>query len=355
MQSTDQAPPKRLAYSPGLDGLRAVACLAVMLYHAAFVPAAGGYLGVNIFFTLSGFLITSLLLEELRTTGRINLRGFWRRRVFRIVPLLAAVCAAGAVWGLIAGGHLGDTTVHGAVASMLFCANWLVAQIHEGAGVLGANWSVSVEEQFYLVWPLLLWALYRWTRSERRLAWVVAGLAVAVCAHRTFMPLTTGQWARMWYGTDTQADALLIGAVVALGWRCRSRVVSLGAGIVLAAFLMAATVGDLGMMRLAMPAVAVCTALLLPYLQDHGGILAWGPLVALGRRSYGLYLWSCPINHFLLFNVGLRGLPLIAAVFVFSLAISEVTYRFLEVPMRRLGRSKQRPTVTPVLAVLRAA
>ena len=331
----------RLAYAPALDGLRAVACLSVMLYHVKVLT--GGFLGVDVFFTLSGFLITSLLLDELRAGGGVDLRAFWRRRVYRIVPLLVTVSATLFAWAVLSTSSQAQRTMVGAATSLLFVVNWVAANHVGSAGALVANWSVALEEQFYLVWPLLLGGLWWWRRSEQALAWMVAGAAAVLAVHRA---TAVGGWgvARVWFGPDTQADALLAGCAVALGLRCRSRRAGQVALVGLIALLGLAVDGSPFTMRWLVPATILCTALLLPVLADHGGWLAWAPLRAVGRRSYGLYLWGTPIS-FLAYEVyGLRGLPLLAVAFAATFAVTEVTYRFVEMPLRRLGR---RPVPVP--------
>jgi peptidoglycan/LPS O-acetylase OafA/YrhL len=331
---SDRSP--RLAYAPALDGLRAVACLSVMLYHAKYLH--GGLLGVDIFFVLSGFLITSLLLDELRAAGAVDLRAFWRRRVFRIVPLLAAVSLTWFVWGAARHDAPGYATVVGAAVSLLFAANWLVSHYgSQTAGALAANWSVAMEEQFYLLWPPVLWLLYRGRRSERVVAVVVAGAALAVAAHRWAI-VPSIDWSRGWFGPDTQADALLAGCAVALGLRCRARWAGVVAAVALAGLLFAARENSVTTLRYLLPATTLATAVLVPVLAEHGGPLAWAPLRAIGKRSYGLYLWSCPIN-WLAFDVyGIHGPALLLVVFPAAFAVTEVTYRLVELPLRRLGR-----------------
>lgn len=326
---------RRLTYAPALDGLRAIACLSVMLYHARYLP--GGFLGVDIFFTLSGFLITSLLVEELRgEAGAIDLRAFWRRRIYRIVPLLATVSVTLFVWGSAHGGAVGQSTVVGALASLLFVANWVAAQGVDAGGALTANWSVAMEEQFYLVWPVILSVLYRWRRSERAVAAVVGLAAIGLAVHR-FTMASPGNYTRVWFGLDTQADALLAGCAVALGWRCRSRLAPWIAGLGLAAILAFATETPFTL-RWLLPATTLCTAMLLPFLLERGGWLAWEPLRAIGRRSYGLYLWGSAIN-FLAFNVyGLDGPALPLVVLSATFLVTELTYRLVELPLRQLGR-----------------
>lgn len=333
--STDVATHPRLAYSPGLDGLRAVACLAVMLYHGDVLHVTGGFLGVTIFLTLSGFLITSLLLDELRVDGRVDLRGFWRRRVHRIFPLLLVVTATSAVWAVATDSLLAQQTIAGAGATLLFATNWLVAGSDMAAGVLNGNWSVALEEQFYVLWPLLLILIYRRTQSERITSGIVLAAALGVVAYR--WTLDAGDWRWVWYATHTQADGLLAGCAVALGLRCRSGLVAAGAAAIIGILLFVGYPDSTATMHLFMPAAVLATALLIPWLQEHPGVLGWTPIAALGKRSYGLYLWGCPFVYVARFVMG-GHIVVIIASFAATFLVSEVTYRFVEVPMRRRGR-----------------
>src|SRR5438105_4275931 len=337
----------RLTYAPALDGLRAIACLSVMLYHAKILT--GGFLGVDVFFTLSGFLITSLLLDELRADDDVDLRAFWRRRVFRIIPLLATVSVTLFAWACVNGSDQAQKTIVGAATSLLFVVNWVVSHSTGAGGALTANWSVAMEEQFYLLWPVLLCLLYRWRRSDWTLAWLVAGAAVALAVHRFVVAPGWGV-TRVWFGPDTQADALLDGCAVALGLRCRSRLIGRIAMVGLAGLLWFAVDGSLFTMRWLLPATVVCTAVIVPVLADHGGWLAWGPLRAIGRRSYGLYLWGTAINYLAFEVYGLRGRALLLVVFAATFAVTEVTYRLIEVPFRRLGRRPAPPRRSPASA-----
>lgn len=316
----------RLTYSPSLDGLRAVACIAVATRHAG-LPVPGGYLGVTIFFVLSGYLITTLLLEEVQG---VDLRGFWRRRVWRIAPLLVTVSTIGLAVALVVGHH---DTVIGGLGSFTLGLNWLVVQDPEAAGLLNGNWSVMVEEQFYLAWPLVIVA----TAGVRRpvlLASVIAG-AVTVAAWRYH--LASEGWERTWFGTDTQLDGLLVGAAVALGAVAHSRALAVAAAWVIGWALVTAEPG-VDSARFVIPAVIVATAVLLPFLRDHPRLLG-GPLPAIGRRSYGLYLWGGPIMYLAAHTLELE--PVVAFVVggAATAVVAEVTYRWVEVPLRRRGRS----------------
>jgi peptidoglycan/LPS O-acetylase OafA/YrhL len=324
-----------LTYAPALDGLRAIACLSVMLYHAKYLR--GGFLGVDVFFTLSGFLITSLLLEELRgEDGAVDLRAFWRRRIYRIVPLLATVSVTLFVWASAHGGAAGQTTVIGALSSLLFVVNWVASHQTQGGGALTANWSVAMEEQFYLVWPLVLSLLYRWRRSERAAAAIIGAAAIALAVHR-FVMVSGTNYTRVWFGIDTQADAVLAGCAVALGWRCRSRIAGALGAVGLVAILVFARETAFTL-RWLLPATTICTALVVPVLAERRGWLAWSPLRAIGRRSYGLYLWGSAINYLALDVYGLHGRALVLVVFPATFLVTEMTYRLVELPLRQLGR-----------------
>lgn len=347
--------PKRLAYAPGLDGLRAVACLAVMMFHAEILHMTGGFLGVTVFFTLSGFLITSLLLDELRTSGRIDLRGFWRRRVHRIIPLFWFVSFSMAVWAVLTHTYVRGT-ITGAIGSLTFLVNFLNIGGIGGAtnaGTLGANWSVAIEEQFYLVWPVALLFLWRRFRSERILAGIVLGLAVALAAHR-FVIAPGVPWERWWFGPDTQADALLIGCAVALGVRSRSSLAPLAGAAGLIAMLFLAVEGQVISAQLCMPLTAISTALVIPWLQDHRSVLSSRVMVAIGKRSYGLYLWGSPIGYLMKETFGAT-VPAAAVAAALTFAVTEVTYRFVEIPMRARGRRHPRTTEAAAAAPLPVA
>ncbi|MEV6844627.1 acyltransferase [Actinoplanes sp. NPDC051411] len=213
-------------YSRALDGIRALAVASVVLFHAGVPGLAGGFLGVDTFFVLSGFLITSLLLTERQTRGRIDLKRFWTRRARRLMPALLAVLLATVVVGrfVLDGDALGLLRTD-AYAALGYVANWRM--IFRGTGYVAATatasplqhtWSLGIEEQFYLLWPLLITAVTAVLAFRRaRAALVVsccagAGLSQLLCAH-FFRPESIG---RAYYGTDTRAQALLIGAALAV-------------------------------------------------------------------------------------------------------------------------------------------
>jgi len=344
---------------PALDGLRAVAVVAVMLYHW-FVPGffPGGYVGVDIFFVLSGFLITSLLIDEWGRRGRIGLGDFYARRALRLLPALVAVAAVSVV---VISLHIGaalrrDGTIPGLPWAALFLANWAQAFNANpySLGFLGHTWSLAIEEQFYLLWPLafVVLAVRRW--SPKVSAATMVGLAGLEWVWRAVLYSTGAPDRRVALGTDSHSDGLLIGCALAFliasrlhrRGTARSATVShLGAvsGVVAVAVVCIHGVGTgRAGMALAYTLIPLATAAIvydqvtspLPVLAR---VLTARPMVWTGRRSYGLYLWHIPI-YFALDPVvpGWRLHGLIGAALTFVVAAA--SWRFLEAPVNRYRR-----------------
>ncbi|RQX06450.1 acyltransferase family protein, partial [Micromonospora globispora] len=216
----------RIAYQPALDGVRALAVAAVLAFHGGVAALPGGFLGVDAFFVLSGFLITSLLLAEHRDAGRIDLVAFWGRRVRRLLPALLLVLVVVLLVSrqLMPGTELGALRWD-ALAALGYVANWRMA--NRGGDYFAATgspsplqhtWSLGIEEQFYLVWPLLLIVLLAWAARRRRLGVallviLVGAVGSALAAALLFAPDAVD---RVYYGTDTRAVALLVGAALAV-------------------------------------------------------------------------------------------------------------------------------------------
>jgi peptidoglycan/LPS O-acetylase OafA/YrhL/lysophospholipase L1-like esterase len=349
-------------YMPGLDGLRALAVLAVIAYHLGVGWAPGGLLGVGVFFTLSGYLITDLLLGRYDNTGRLELADFWLRRARRLLPALFVMLAVVAAWvTLLDRGQLAP--VRGAVvSSAAYVSNWWLIAQHSSYFArfappmpLGHLWSLAVEEQFYLIWPWLLWLLLRLGRKRRGirpgLAWAtlllafISAAAMAVLYHPGYDPT------RVYDGTDTRAFAVLIGASLAFVWpsrllgddvteTARGILDGIGAvGLVVIAVLIwrttqySAFLYRGGMVLLSFGSAMAVGAAASP-ASRLGVMLGWRPLRWVGVRSYGIYLWHYPIIVLTTPADGresiLREVLQVAAAF----GVAALSWRFVEEPIR---------------------
>jgi peptidoglycan/LPS O-acetylase OafA/YrhL len=377
-----------LPYMPGLDGLRALAVIAVLLYHAGLSWIPGGFLGVEVFFVLSGYLITALLLAEWRAHGSVALKAFWWRRARRLLPALYLVLMATLAYAVVfvpgeVAGLRGDV-----LAALGYVTNWYLVfgqeSYFEAVGrpsLLKHLWSLAVEEQFYLFWPLVFWlgvsfGATRW-RTRRVLMVASGGAAVSVALMAVlFVPGVDPS--RLYYGTDTRAGGLLIGAALAVVWtpelrRTSSRGSSCptvrGFGLdrargrfrrrwgwtapVLLDALGLAALGTLAFLCLrlgefdpplyrgGLAAVSLATAALIvalthPRTRIGSALLGCRLLRWIGLRSYGIYLWHWPV--FMVtrpgLDVPLDGWPLLALRLVVTVVLAELSYRYVETPVR---------------------
>ncbi len=367
-KSTEVTPPTPATSSriPGLDGLRAIAVAAVMLFHLAPGVLPGGYIGVDVFFVISGFLITGLLVRERATTGRVQLRNFWRRRARRLLPALGLLLLACGAAAWFVGGdvlvHLGRQVLGAAT----FSSNWTSiaggqSYFDEASPELFRNlWSLAVEEQFYLVWPLLILVL-----SAIRLRWLrlalVGLIALTSAMSMALIQAPGGDATRVYYGTDTHSFGLALGALLALAihpWSSSPIAKSTRARWLWPTLGCLSVLGLIGVAVL-LPAdsafvyggglvsVAILTAIAIAGSIGPGSwlgrILDLAPLRWIGERSYGLYLWHWPV--FVLVVSALPGWPRTGseswAIGGFALAITvvaaTVSYRLVEQPIRRAG------------------
>lgn len=209
--------PFELGYRRGLDGLRGVSILAVVADHARLLPARAGFLGVDVFFVLSGFLITSLLLEEWQQARRISLKKFYLRRTLRLLPaLFAALVLIDAYTWIFVSPAYGAMSARDALTALFYSSNWVHIMDVQRPGIFAHTWSLSIEEQFYLIWPLaLIWLLRRTSSRLSLLRWIVLGIFLSEMT-RIALTATYTEWLRMYCGTDTRADALLIGCAISV-------------------------------------------------------------------------------------------------------------------------------------------
>jgi peptidoglycan/LPS O-acetylase OafA/YrhL len=355
-------------YMPGLDGLRALAVLAVIAFHEQLGWAPGGLLGVGVFFTLSGYLITDLLLGQWSAHGRLRLGDFWLRRARRLLPalfvMLAAVTALVTVADRARLAGLRDAVA----AAAAYSSNWYLITANQSyfarfapPAPLDHLWSLAVEEQFYLVWPwLLLLGLCclrtRRAASVRWLALPALALAAASAAAMFLLYHPGFDPTRVYEGTDTRAFGLLIGAALAMVWPSRrqaapqraSRVLLDGAGFAGLAVigLMIWRVGQYspfayrgGLVVLSLAAAAVTAAAACPG-SLVGLALGWRPLRWIGVRSYGIYLWHYPVIVLTSpANTGVD-LPRAAVQVAATVMLAALSWRYVEEPVRHgaIGR-----------------
>jgi peptidoglycan/LPS O-acetylase OafA/YrhL len=355
-------------YNAGLDGIRAIAVLGVIAYHLNIGWAKGGLLGVGVFFVLSGYLITDLLVSEYRRHGGISLGRFWQRRARRLLPALLVMLLVTVAWATLFDRSQLSGLRSDLLPAIFYFSNWWYIFHHVSyfaeygpPSPLGHLWSLAVEEQFYLVWPLALLAALRWVR-DRRL--IVAGALLVAAGSALEMALLyspVSDPTRVYDGTDTRAFALMIGAALAFVWPrdrafgaisagARRILEAVGAGSIAIILVFYWRTGqyDPFAYRGGMVLLSVCTALLIAVSVHPGArvssALGIGPLRWIGERSYGIYLWQLPVivltTHPGTRPSGLRDVLEVAAI----LAISGLSWRFVEQPVRHgaLGRLWQR-------------
>ena len=381
----------RLPYQPSLDGLRGLAVAAVVLYHGAAANrlewlrpwTKGGFLGVSAFFTLSGFLICSLLLSEAATGASVSLTGFWQRRARRLLPAVLVLLGAVSILTPLVGTEAQLEQLPGDVwASLLYVANWrfvlegadYAAQFQGAPSPLKHLWSLSVEEQWYLLVPLAaaaVLALRRRAHPRLRRPHLVALLLVAAVGATVWMVwVSAGVWDnRAYMGTDTRLAEMAIGALAAcvlrpglqLGTRAR-RVVAVAAPWVLAAILTAWALTPIdapwlfrGGFSLHAAGVALVVVAAVQPATAVRGILGLGALRGLGRISYGVYLYHWPVVWWVTpERLGLDPGAAFAVQLMITLVVSVASFRLIERPLRHGGALPGRRALLAALGAVAA-
>ena len=349
-----------MGYQPGLDGLRAISVIAVLLYHAGFGWMHGGFLGVEVFFVVSGYLITSLLLEERESAGGVRLSQFWLRRARRLLPALFAVLITVGVWVALFGTAQQQSDLHrDYLPGIFYFANW--GQIFGGAQYFGNFsplrhlWSLAVEEQWYLLWPIafvLLTRRNRRTRDSGRSILAVAGV-VMVLTWWLASPtaLTSDRTNFLYLSTLTRSSGLLLGAGAAFVWRpWRSKAAvssragallstaGLAAAMLLVVAFTSAHLTDRSIYRWQLAAVSLLSLVVVavvvhPAASTARSFFGSPLLVAVGKRSYGIYLWSWPIAVICGAYVGSWNRFIMATSL--TIVVAEFSYQYIETPIRK--------------------
>lgn len=367
-----------MGYIPGLDGLRTLAVFAVIAYHLDPGRASGGLLGVNLFFVLSGYLITNILQAQWEHSGTLKLKDFWLRRAKRLLPALFVMLAGVILWTVLFVPDRLAALKSEVIAAVFYVSNWYLI-FHEVSyfesfgppSPLGHLWSLAIEEQFYLIWPLLLGLGFRFLRRRK---WIIGGtLAIALVSAlaMALLYIPGHDPSRVYYGTETRAFALLIGAALAMVWpRGRMSAKLTGAGrlaldgagciglfIVLWMFVRTNQYQPF-LYQSGLLLFSVASAVLVVVLAHPESRLSrlfgWGPLSLLGKWSYGIYLWHYPIIVLSspLVNTGERNVFLSFCQISISVLLAALSYYLIEKPIRYEGVKPLRLSARVSVSVL---
>lgn len=342
----------------GLDGLRAIAAFVVLGYHVLPGSFQAGFIGVDIFFVISGFLITALLLKEHTQTGTFSLPSFWMRRIRRLFPAVLVATFGSIALARIVGGDAIVQLPWQAFGSLTATYNWL--EIANGSSyfaqrsplLLTNMWSLAVEQQFYLVWPVLLLLVLAFVPRRAR-PWSALGVAALSAGAHALIVSGAADATRAYVGTDTHAFGLMIGAALAFafphvmsgdlaavpdaharawraaGWLALLSLIALAVCVPDSRFMY-----PWGMVAASLLSAVVVRALLPDVSGRLSGLLNSRPLVWLGERSYGVYLWHWPLWVCAFYALHWDALPAAAAVVAASVLCADLSYRYVESPIR---------------------
>lgn len=364
-----------MKYNSGLDGLRAVAVAAVVTTHTGLTKQAG-YQGVTVFFVISGYLITTLLVAELSATGELRVAAFYRRRIARLGPALVLSCAVTTSYLLVTQSPVRTWGV-GLLSALTYTTDF-VDSFTSGShiGLFEPTWTLAVEEQFYLVWPAILMLCWRSHRPTRNLQLTCGVLYVASWLNRARFEAGTPSHNRLFHSLDAHADALLLGCLLAAVFagrdvattRWRLGACAVGCAGVLGLLIVYFHPSSLGMVsfdRVGFGQVALASGAVLSWLVVSpdgfsGRLLGLAPLAYVGRLSYGIYLYNLLLAR--IFERAFGTLPFHSAYgvgyAVTVLAVAAASYRFVETPLRRAwsgrptGRLREAGPAAPVPASL---
>ena len=358
---------RSMGYQPSLDGLRAMSVIAVIFYHAGFGWMPGGFFGVEVFFVVSGYLITSLLIEERHRDGKVNLGRFWQRRARRLLPALFTMMLVIGIWVSLRGSAEAQSQLRRDYPwSIFYVANWgqilgSVPYFQPGSpSPFRHLWSLAVEEQWYLLWPMVFVALMAWHTSLRTRGRLLVGASFAVMALTWWMArnpqLTPDRVNLLYLSSFTRGSGLLLGAGVAFLWRPwrgngapgpgAGKVLDAVGAVSVAVLAVAFTtihLIDRLVYRWVLPVVTISSVLAVmvvvhPAAWSMRRIFGSRTMVEIGKRSYGLYLWTWPVM--VLCEATRGSWPRFLLAMALAVPISEACYRFIETPIRTGGLSR---------------
>jgi peptidoglycan/LPS O-acetylase OafA/YrhL len=345
----------KLGYRPELDGLRGISILIVYIHHLYSPLMPAGFLGVDIFFVLSGFLITSLLVEEWNRKGSISLKDFYIRRALRLMPaVFLLILITGALALVVLDKSTASETYQGIWLTLSYVSNWLYAFGYFSVeNPLGITWSLAIEEQFYITWPLLLSLTLRFKLRRRWILCILALIIAIIPLHRKMLLEQGANILRLYYASDTHADGLLIGCLVGLlvSWdllphnkRCgiwmkflaALGIIFFGYSVSLPSWMNSLLYVCVGFTLVSLSVALSLIVMILSPPKFALLVLKFTPLVWIGRISYGLYLWHWPVRWFIYQRKALPASTeqLVTAV-VLSLLLPTLSYHFVEKPFLR--------------------
>ncbi|WP_114603738.1 acyltransferase family protein [Staphylococcus sp. EZ-P03] len=360
--STSPAKPKKMNYMPGLDGLRAIAVIGIIIYHLNKQWLSGGFLGVDTFFVISGYLITSLLLIEYKQTGTISLKRFWYRRVKRLIPAMLFVVSVTTILTLLFQREEIVKVKHDAIAAIFYVSNWwyIAKDVNYfdqfSFEPLKHLWSLAIEEQFYLFFPLVLILLLAKIKKHKQVVLIFWIVSLASLLAMVVIAQPGMNFSRVYFGTDTRLQTLLLGVILAFFWppnrlkkdpplAVRSAVDIMGtlALIILLGLFVVVEDQSYWIYNGGFYLISGITLFLIASVVHPSGLLArfmGNPIfVYIGQRSYSLYLWHFPVTVLIHRHFVAGQIPtwVYIADVLLTLGMAEFSYRYVETPFRKQG------------------
>ncbi|MEO4048041.1 acyltransferase [Pseudomonas sp. CAU 1711] len=333
-------------YFPALDGLRGLMALGVIFAHVKLSWFPGAQIMMDIFFVISGFLITLILLRNIERTGQLQLFKFFSRRVRRLYPALMLVIVVYLIAAVFLVHDLAPVW-EDAVRTLLYYSNWTKLNAHVYPTYFEHTWSLSIEEQFYLLWPALLLVVLKLRLSRVKVLLLFAGFMVVAVAWRNFLINEGVEWSRVYYGLDTRMDAFFMGGILALAWDAwgegwhRSPVflrLMQASALVLCALVLFCKPREIyyfvwQQSLVLLLSSATILVLIAPTKNRLKSFLSCRPIQGIGLMCYGIYLWHWPLLWLLVVKFNFSPIINLAIVMPSTLLLAYLTYRYVELPI----------------------